>query len=107
MAIVLAVAARQASTLAVSPGSLNKPVRPTFSRPERPYPGADGRNGMLTAVPQHSRLLARTGPAAVAVTGCALALWGDPTTPGGPLPVCPTLVARVTRPLPTGARMGR
>lgn len=48
---------------------------------------------MPTTVLQHSRLLAMAGPAAVAVagcTGCALVLWGDPTTPGGPLPVCPT-----------------
>lgn len=32
-------------------------------------------------------------PAAVvagAGLGCGVILWGDPTTPGGPLPVCPT-----------------
>ena len=48
---------------------------------------------MPTTVPQRSRLLAMAGPATVAVAGCAgcaLVLWGDPTTPGGPLPVCPT-----------------
>ena len=45
------------------------------------------------AVPRRSGLLAMAGPAAVAVAGCAgcaLVLWGDPTSPGGPLPVCPT-----------------
>ena len=34
-----------------------------------------------------------TAPAAVAVAagaGCAVVWWCDPTTPGGPLPVCPT-----------------
>lgn len=27
---------------------------------------------------------------ALGCAGCAVVLWGDPTTPGGPLPVCPT-----------------
>ena len=48
---------------------------------------------MTTMVPQRARLLAMAGPATIAVAGCAgcaLVLWGDPTTSGGPLPVCPT-----------------
>lgn len=36
----------------------------------------------------------RLGAPAAAVVGaaacCGIVLWGDPTTPGGPLPVCPT-----------------
>lgn len=39
------------------------------------------------------RAIALVAPGAVAVgacLGCAVVLWGDPTTPGGPLPVCPT-----------------
>ena len=35
-------------------------------------------------------LLAPAGVAAGACLGCAVILWGDPTTPGGPLPLCPT-----------------
>lgn len=35
-------------------------------------------------------LLAPAAAAAAACAGCALVLLGDPTTPGGPLPVCPT-----------------
>ncbi len=40
-----------------------------------------------------TRLRSMWAPAAVvgvAGLGCAAILWGDPTTPGGPLPVCPT-----------------
>ncbi|MGH3636228.1 MAG: DUF2752 domain-containing protein [Mycobacterium sp.] len=36
------------------------------------------------------RLGAPVGVAVAAVLGCAVVWWADPTTPGGPLPVCPT-----------------
>jgi hypothetical protein len=35
-------------------------------------------------------LLAPGAVAAAACVGCGVILWGDPTTPGGPLPLCPT-----------------
>jgi Protein of unknown function (DUF2752) len=35
-------------------------------------------------------LLAPAATAACACAGCVVILWGDPTTPGGPLPLCPT-----------------
>ncbi|WP_232000677.1 DUF2752 domain-containing protein [Mycobacterium kyorinense] len=40
--------------------------------------------------PTLHRLGAPLGVAAAAVLACAAVWWADPTTPGGPLPVCPT-----------------
>ena len=52
---------------------------------------------MVTTTVSAARASARIGvllaPVAVAVGAaacCAAILWGDPTTPGGPLPICPT-----------------
>ncbi|RJQ80474.1 DUF2752 domain-containing protein [Pseudonocardiaceae bacterium YIM PH 21723] len=39
---------------------------------------------------RHSRLGAPLGVLAVAAVGCLAVAAGDPTTPGGPLPLCPT-----------------
>ncbi len=36
------------------------------------------------------RIGAPLGVAAAAAVACAVVWWADPTTPGGPLPVCPT-----------------
>ncbi|MGH3519207.1 MAG: DUF2752 domain-containing protein [Haloechinothrix sp.] len=50
------------------------------------YPG-------LPATGLRARLHAVGPPLGVVALGCAasaVVLWGDPTTPGGPLPVCPT-----------------
>jgi hypothetical protein len=43
----------------------------------------------LTA-PIPLRLGAPLGVAAAAVLACTVVWWADPTTPGGPIPVCPT-----------------
>jgi hypothetical protein len=43
----------------------------------------------LTA-PAPLRLGAPLGVAAAAAVACAVVWWADPTTPGGPIPVCPT-----------------
>jgi hypothetical protein len=46
---------------------------------------------MSTAHTEYARrLTAPVGVAALAACGCAAIWLGDPTTPGGPLPVCPT-----------------
>jgi Protein of unknown function (DUF2752) len=49
--------------------------------------------GVTSATAASGRLTSLLAPAAIAAgacLGCAVILWGDPTTPGGPLPVCPT-----------------
>jgi hypothetical protein len=46
-----------------------------------------------TSTAAFARMRALWAPAAVAAgagLGCAVIMWGDPTTAGGPLPVCPT-----------------
>ena len=40
--------------------------------------------------PRAGALLAPAAVAVGACLGCAVIQWGDPTTPGGPLPLCPT-----------------
>lgn len=48
---------------------------------------------MTSAAVSGTRVGALLAPALVAAgacLGCGVVLWGDPTTPGGPLPVCPT-----------------
>ncbi|MGJ5671508.1 DUF2752 domain-containing protein [Rhodococcus aetherivorans] len=39
-----------------------------------------------------ARLAAPVGVAAVSACVCAAVAWADPTTPGGPIPACPTRV---------------
>jgi hypothetical protein len=44
----------------------------------------------IRKAPAHLRLGAPLGVAALVGCACAVVWMGDPTTPGGPLPVCPT-----------------
>lgn len=46
--------------------------------------------GAVVLRTRFAALAAPAGVATVAGVGCAVVWWGDPTTPGGPLPVCPT-----------------
>jgi hypothetical protein len=42
------------------------------------------------SAPILARLGAPVGVAAAVAVACAVVWWADPTTPGGPIPVCPT-----------------